>query len=592
MSSTSPRARLPAEQVTDQALVELGRVREELDRRDLELAELTAFNAEVMAEYGASLATGGGRSTRGDSSGEEDESDDSVEELDFDKLEQQLIAAKQRLKTQKHTAKVDRQQELTARREASDASRGREAELRKRLATDVSDAEMARNSLVRIQAEIDGLATRTQQDLLQDRDLEIKRLGALLEGRGAPMSSSLVKKDQVSALVKKYQVGALREVFLSEKKVTSSKAESVRERLDFEGVRDDHARMVEKLEAAGGELLSLGAAVEAGKAQLESKGTELERAMGQVEELRTLNVKLMKENTRQGAAQQDSPRKSGKGKKGAEAQAELSGKDEGVTAVEAERMVQGVKHELSAAKGKIVELEQRLASDATKPQEDRRDGKLGGRVDSSPGITQQLAETTVMGRVPRKTLKQQYYHHALFDFERQHASQLALTEGDKLLVLSTTTHMAGWWRAQNEAREEGLVPSNFLQLSCEGWEPDLGDVTEQGGASNSAVQEQLLPSGCRVATAHSVRYPDGSVRRGDGSLVLPHGEGTLSPQEAASLVTAMCEDGGEDSVLLPDGSVLLPSGAFRFPSGAVRTHTQTHTHTDTHTHMCVPFHMI
>jgi hypothetical protein len=150
-----------------------------------------------------------------------------------------------------------------------------------------------------------------------------------------------------------------------------------------------------------------------------------------------------------------------------------------------------------------------------------------------------------------------YFYKALFDFEARDTSQLTLACDEEVHVLSTDTGMDGWWLAENAESMMGLIPSNYLQLSCDG-------AIEVGGDNAGDDDEDLLlPSGVIVRNDNSMQYPDGSSRQAYGSLQLPDGR-TLSAHEHAS--SNMSKE------LLPDGCILLHNGCFEYPSGAVSTH--------------------
>lgn len=74
-------------------------------------------------------------------------------------------------------------------------------------------------------------------------------------------------------------------------------------------------------------------------------------------------------------------------------------------------------------------------------------------------------------------------YRALYDYEPQSSNEIALTEGDILMVLEKSTE-DDWWKAKKKGREEdeeepeGLIPNNYIQeVSCvlgTQWAPRLG----------------------------------------------------------------------------------------------------------------------
>jgi chromosome segregation ATPase len=150
-----------------------------------------------------------------------------------------------------------------------------------------------------------------------------------------------------------------------------------------------------------------------------------------------------------------------------------------------------------------------------------------------------------------------YFYKALFEFEARDTSQLTLACDEEVQVLSMETGMDGWWLAKNAESMEGLIPSNYVQLSCDG-------AVDVGGDDEGDDDEidLLLPSGVIIRDDNSIRFPDGSLRQADGSVRLPDGR-TLSVNEHA-----LSKMGKE---LLQDGCILLESGCFEYPSGVVST---------------------
>jgi hypothetical protein len=63
-------------------------------------------------------------------------------------------------------------------------------------------------------------------------------------------------------------------------------------------------------------------------------------------------------------------------------------------------------------------------------------------------------------------------YRALYDYEPQSENEIALTEGDLLMVLEKSTD-DDWWRAKkkvpdtDEDEPEGLIPNNYVEeVSC------------------------------------------------------------------------------------------------------------------------------
>lgn len=63
-------------------------------------------------------------------------------------------------------------------------------------------------------------------------------------------------------------------------------------------------------------------------------------------------------------------------------------------------------------------------------------------------------------------------YRALYDYEPQSSNEIALTEGDILMVLEKSTEH-DWWkakkkgRAEDEDEPEGLIPNNYIEeVSC------------------------------------------------------------------------------------------------------------------------------
>ncbi|EOA88841.1 uncharacterized protein SETTUDRAFT_38158 [Exserohilum turcica Et28A] len=59
-------------------------------------------------------------------------------------------------------------------------------------------------------------------------------------------------------------------------------------------------------------------------------------------------------------------------------------------------------------------------------------------------------------------------YRALYDYEPQSSNEIALTEGDILMVLEKSTE-DDWWkakkkgRAEDEDEPEGLIPNNYIE---------------------------------------------------------------------------------------------------------------------------------
>jgi hypothetical protein len=167
----------------------------------------------------------------------------------------------------------------------------------------------------------------------------------------------------------------------------------------------------------------------------------------------------------------------------------------------------------------------------------------------------QQLEAAVSSAPPSRELN--YYHQALYDFSPEVSSQLGFQAGDVLEVVSKETQDVGWWQGKNDVGQEALVPSNYLQLGCEG-------AVEIKSADSEESYDLLLPSGCVVKGDNSIAYPDGSVRMSNGSIQLSDGSEMEVSISAAGVV-------GADRSPLPDGCVLLDNGCFQFPSGAAST---------------------
>jgi hypothetical protein len=59
-------------------------------------------------------------------------------------------------------------------------------------------------------------------------------------------------------------------------------------------------------------------------------------------------------------------------------------------------------------------------------------------------------------------------YRALYDYEPQSSNEIALTEGDILMVLERSTE-DDWWKAKKKGRDEdedepeGLIPNNYIE---------------------------------------------------------------------------------------------------------------------------------
>jgi hypothetical protein len=49
-----------------------------------------------------------------------------------------------------------------------------------------------------------------------------------------------------------------------------------------------------------------------------------------------------------------------------------------------------------------------------------------------------------------------------------HLMMLVCLQGEVLAIVSKDSGKEGWWQAKNEGGQEGLIPSNYVQLSCAG----------------------------------------------------------------------------------------------------------------------------
>ena len=74
-------------------------------------------------------------------------------------------------------------------------------------------------------------------------------------------------------------------------------------------------------------------------------------------------------------------------------------------------------------------------------------------------------------------------YRALYDYDPQSSNEIALTEGDILMVLEKSTD-DDWWKAKKKGREEdeeepeGLIPNNYIEevsrVFGTQWAPRLG----------------------------------------------------------------------------------------------------------------------
>ena len=68
-------------------------------------------------------------------------------------------------------------------------------------------------------------------------------------------------------------------------------------------------------------------------------------------------------------------------------------------------------------------------------------------------------------------------YRAIYDYEPQSSNEIALSEGDILMVLEKSTD-DDWWKAkkkghdEDEEEPEGLIPNNYIQeVRCESPSP-------------------------------------------------------------------------------------------------------------------------
>jgi len=134
-----------------------------------------------------------------------------------------------------------------------------------------------------------------------------------------------------------------------------------------------------------------------------------------------------------------------------------------------------------------------------------------------------------------------YFYRAIYDFASTKPGQLSFRQAAELKLLRQDH--SGWWLARDSMGCEGLIPANYVQLSCKG-AVTLGDDEDC----------LLLPSGCVVALNNSIRYPDGCTRDETGITRFAETEIQILDRD-----------------VLPDGCVLLENGCFRYPSGAEST---------------------
>jgi hypothetical protein len=62
-------------------------------------------------------------------------------------------------------------------------------------------------------------------------------------------------------------------------------------------------------------------------------------------------------------------------------------------------------------------------------------------------------------------------YRAIYDYEPQSDNEIALNEGDILMVLEKST-IDAWWKAKKKGRDgdeeepEGLIPNNYIEEVC------------------------------------------------------------------------------------------------------------------------------
>jgi hypothetical protein len=62
-------------------------------------------------------------------------------------------------------------------------------------------------------------------------------------------------------------------------------------------------------------------------------------------------------------------------------------------------------------------------------------------------------------------------YRAIYDYEPQSSNEIALDEGDILMVLEKST-IDAWWKAKKKGRDgddeepEGLIPNNYIEEVC------------------------------------------------------------------------------------------------------------------------------
>jgi hypothetical protein len=62
-------------------------------------------------------------------------------------------------------------------------------------------------------------------------------------------------------------------------------------------------------------------------------------------------------------------------------------------------------------------------------------------------------------------------YRAIYDYEPQSDNEIALTEGDILMVLEKSS-IDAWWKAKKKGRDgdeeepEGLIPNNYIEEVC------------------------------------------------------------------------------------------------------------------------------
>lgn len=190
------------------------------------------------------------------------------------------------------------------------------------------------------------------------------------------------------------------------------------------------------------------------------------------------------------------------------------------------------------------ELQQQRQLLAQTTAELQRQMQLAAQAATELRNQQQINATRVPERrtsLPLPTRSVRYFYQALYDFRGERPQHLSFKQGDELQVLQRDS--SGWCLARHSDGRSGLIPGNYVQLSCDG-----ALVAHEDDAESLDL---LLLSGCIATADNRILYPDGSRRDEHGRVIL--GDGCVVETVADSL---------------PDGCVLLESGCFRYPSGA------------------------